>query len=65
MHIYLAKSSRFESTDFVSDMIDDIGCSWRHQCPQCALSENKYKDTLSICLDKWKECITFTQILII
>ena len=35
MHIYLAKSSRFESTDFASVMIDDVGCSRRHQCPQC------------------------------
>ena len=25
MHIYLAKSSRFESTDFASVMIDDGG----------------------------------------
>ena len=35
MHIYLAKSSPFESTDFASVMIDDVGCSRRHQCPQC------------------------------
>ena len=35
MHIYAAKSSRFESTDFASIMIDDVGCSRRHQCPQC------------------------------
>ena len=35
MHIYLAKSSRFESTDFPSVMIDDVGCSRRRQCPQC------------------------------
>ena len=36
MHINLAKSSRFESNDFASVMIDDVGCSRRHQCPQCA-----------------------------
>ena len=35
MHIYLAKSSWFKSTNFASVMIDDIGCSRRHQCPQC------------------------------
>ena len=38
MHIYLAKSSWFESTDFASVMFDDVGCSRRHQCPQCGLS---------------------------
>ena len=38
MHIYLAKSSRFESTDFASVMIDDVGCIRRHQCPQCDFS---------------------------
>ena len=27
MHIHLAKSSRFESTDFASVMVDDVGCS--------------------------------------
>ena len=27
MHIYPAKSSRFESSDFASVMIDDVGCS--------------------------------------
>ena len=32
MHINLAKSSRFESNDFASVMIDDVR---RHQCPQC------------------------------
>ena len=26
---------RFESTDFASVMIDNVGCSQRHQCPQC------------------------------
>ena len=36
MHVYPAKSSRFGSTDFASVMIDDVGCSRRHQCPQCA-----------------------------
>ena len=36
MHIYLAKSSRFESTGFASVMIDEVGCSRRHQCPQRA-----------------------------
>ena len=49
MHIYLAKSSRFESTGFASVMTDDVGCSRRHQCPQCEpsmfhipfLSENR------------------------
>ena len=35
MHAYPAKSSRFESTDFASVMIDDVGCSRRHQCTQC------------------------------
>ena len=29
---------RFESTDFASVMIDDVGCSRRHQCPQCDCS---------------------------
>ena len=37
MHVYQAKSSRFESTDFASVVIDDVDCSRRHQCPQCAL----------------------------
>ena len=32
-HIYLAKSSLFESTEFASVMIDDVGCSRRHRCP--------------------------------
>ena len=41
MHIYLAKSSRFESTDFASVMIDDVGCSRRHQCPQCDILQKK------------------------
>ena len=40
MHIYLAKSSRFESTDFASVMIDDVGCSRRHQCPQCGYGQS-------------------------
>ena len=40
MHVYPAKSSRFESTDFASIMIDDIGCSRLHQCPQCACDTN-------------------------
>ena len=35
MYVYPAKSSRFESTDFASVMIDDVGCSRRHQCPRC------------------------------
>ena len=35
MHVFLSKSTRFESTDFESVMIDDVGCSRRHQCPQC------------------------------
>ena len=26
MHIYVAKSSRFESTGFASVMTDDVGC---------------------------------------
>ena len=34
-HAFLSKSTRFESTDFASVMIDDVGCSRRHQCPQC------------------------------
>ena len=34
-HPCIAKSYRFESTDFVSVMIDDIGCSRCHQCPRC------------------------------
>ena len=37
MHVYQANSSGFESTDFASVMIDDVGCSRRHQCTQCAL----------------------------
>ena len=32
---FLAKSSRFKSADFASVMTDDVGCSGRHQCPQC------------------------------
>ena len=32
---FLSKSTRFESTDFASVMIDDVGCSRRHQYPQC------------------------------
>ena len=44
MHIYLAKSSRFESTDFASVMIDDVGCSRRHQCPQCAAAARHSDD---------------------
>ena len=40
MHIYLAKSSWFESTDFAPVMIDDVGCSRRHQCPQCERSHS-------------------------
>ena len=43
MHIYLAKSTRFESTDFAPVMIDDVGCSRRHQCPQC----EKWRDELN------------------
>ena len=35
MHVYQAKLSRFESTDFASIMIDDVGCSRCHQCPRC------------------------------
>ena len=35
MHVYQAKSSRFESTDFASVMIDDVGCSRRLKCPGC------------------------------
>ena len=27
MHVYLTKSSRFESTDFATIMIDDVGIS--------------------------------------
>ena len=33
---FLAKSSRFKSADFASVMTDDVGCSGRHQCIQCA-----------------------------
>ena len=36
MHVCPAKSSGFESTDFASVMIDDVGCSRRHQCARCA-----------------------------
>ena len=36
MHVSPAKSSMFESTNFASVMIDDVGCSRRHQCPRCA-----------------------------
>ena len=35
MHVYPAKSFGFESTDIASFMIDDVGCSRRHQCPRC------------------------------
>ena len=35
IHVYPTKLSRFESTDFTSVMIDDVGCSRRHQCPRC------------------------------
>ena len=35
MHVYPTKSSRFESADFASVLIDDIGCNRRHQCPRC------------------------------
>ena len=34
-HPCIAKSYRFWSIYFVSVMIDDVGCSWRHQCPRC------------------------------
>ena len=27
MHVFLSKSTMFESTDFASVMIDDVGCS--------------------------------------
>ena len=27
MHVFLSKSTKFESTDFASVMIDDVGCS--------------------------------------
>ena len=37
MYVYPAKSSKFEWTDFASVMIDDVGCSRRHQCPRCEL----------------------------
>ena len=33
MHVYPAKSLRFESTDFASVMLVDVGCSRRHHCP--------------------------------
>ena len=36
MHFNLAKSSRFESTDFASVMIDGVGCIRHHQGPQYA-----------------------------
>ena len=39
MHVFLSKLTRFESTDFASVMIDDVGSSRRHQCPQCALKQ--------------------------
>ena len=45
MHVYPAKSSRFESTDFASVMID--GCSRRHQCPRCVVGKSEiYLDGL-------------------
>ena len=34
-HVYPAKSSRFESIDFASVMIDDVSRRCHHQCPQC------------------------------
>ena len=38
VHVYPAKSSRFESTDFAAVRIN--GCSRRHQCPRCGLIPN-------------------------
>ena len=35
IHVFLSKSMRYELTDFAWVMIDDVGCSRRHQCPQC------------------------------
>ena len=35
--IFLSKSTRFESSDFASVMIDGVGRSRRYQCPQCVI----------------------------
>ena len=35
MNVYLTKSSRFESTNFAYDMIDDVGFTRTHQFSQC------------------------------
>ena len=35
MDVYPAKPLRFESNDFASVIIDDVGYSRRHQCPPC------------------------------
>ena len=53
MHVYPAKLSRFESTDFASVMIDDVACSRRHQCPRCCnrLMNGKFSKIL------WKSAL--------
>ena len=42
---FLSLSTSFESTDFASVMVDDVGCSGRHQCPQCGNWGGWYKIT--------------------
>ena len=57
MHVFISKSTRFESTDFASVMIDDVGCSRRHQCPQCDVSRLGLKLSLRNILKpsvKWR-----------
>ena len=46
MHIYLSKSSRFKSTDFVSVMIDDVE-SYHDQVYRYTLNDGPLTD---ICL---------------
>ena len=59
MHVFLSKSTRFESTDFASVMIDDVGYSRRHQCPQCAYGMFRFQHmTLYYCREKSNTSIT-------
>ena len=55
------KSMRFESADFASVMIDDVGCSRRHQCPQCVLCKmssryGRFQLSIHIC---YSMCLYF------
>ena len=72
MNIYPAKSSWFESACFASVMIDDVGCSQRHQCPQCDQYCVQYlyychKGAADIALcnwNKWMSNVICTQCII-